>query len=81
MWFFIYKKESPKAIPKHIIDKGCSNYKNTNENIKQTKLMNYIINKFDGEIISKKYKKPFHGNKKHRKKWVKSPHKYSFRKD
>ena len=36
----------------------------------------HIIELFDGEILSDKYERPAY-----KKKWVKSPHKYTHRKD
>tara|TARA_B100000519_G_scaffold186036_1_gene181739 strand:- start:471 stop:635 length:165 start_codon:yes stop_codon:yes gene_type:complete len=40
-----------------------------------------LINVFSGEIIGKKYKPPTRTYKPYRKKYVKSAHNYSYRKD
>ena len=40
-----------------------------------------IIKVFDGEIIGDKYKPPVKPTRTYKKKYVKSPHKYSHRKD
>ena len=66
--------EAPKVIPNDIIDKGCSKYKNTEmSGLEQHR---HIIELFDGEILSDKYERPTY-----KKKWVKSPHKYTHRRD
>ncbi len=56
------------------MEKGCSKYKNTE--MSELEQHHYLIKVFDGEIISNKYEKPVY-----KRKWVKSPHKYSHRKD
>ena len=80
-WFRLVRKSAPKQIPKQILNKGCPQYSN---NKRQTPLEPYIkkiIDMFDGEIIGSKYV-PFKYYKKYKKrKYVKSPHNYSYRKD
>jgi len=77
-WFLLTgNEETPKAIPSDVIDKGCNKYKNTFIGYESgDKLTNKIINTFDGEIISSKYERPTY-----KRKYVKSPHKYSYRRD
>ena len=74
-WFLVTRNsEAPKAIPIDIMDKGCSKYKNTEmSGLGQHR---HIIKLFDGEILSDKYERPAY-----KKKWVKSSHKYTHRKD
>ena len=79
-WFFINKKEAPKTIPSEIINVGCNKYKNNNQN-ETSELIEIIINKFDGEIIRDKYKPPIKKRKTYKKKYVKSPHNYAYRRD
>jgi hypothetical protein len=56
------------------MDKGCSKYKNTEmSGLGQHR---HIIELFDGEILSDKYERPAY-----KKKWTKSPHKYTHRRD
>ena len=64
-WFSVYQDEAPKAIPLETIDRGCSKYKNTE--MSTLKEYSYIIDVFNGEIISDKYKKP-----KYKSKWTNS---------
>ena len=45
-WF-----DSPKVIPNEILYKGCKFRKDKFKNIYTTKLVLYIIDKFDGEVI------------------------------
>ena len=74
-WFTIFgQKAVPKVIPEDVMEIGCNKYKNTEmSGLEQHR---YIIELFDGEIISDKYERPIF-----KRKWVKSPHKYSHRKD
>ena len=46
MWF-----EQRKLIPKHILSKGCKFYDQNDKDINTTKIVAYMIDKFDGEII------------------------------
>jgi len=46
-----------------------------------TPLIKKIINTFDGEILGEKYKPPVKPTRAYKKKYVKSPHKYSYRRD
>ena len=81
-WFSLAKKEHPKPIPQEIINKGCSKYKNTELNNKiTTPVILTIMKAFDGEIVGEKYKPPVKPTRTYKKKYVKSPHKYSHRKD
>ena len=44
LWFKPYGKEKKeKTIPAHVLDKGCKYY--------TTKLVGYLIDKFDGEFL------------------------------
>tara|TARA_R100001530_G_scaffold134745_1_gene110235 strand:- start:197 stop:487 length:291 start_codon:yes stop_codon:yes gene_type:complete len=77
-WFTIVGQDrAPKAIPKEVMEKGCAKYENTNVEMSELE-QHPVMEVFDGEIISDKYKVPSY---KRRKKWVKSPHKYNHRKD
>ena len=65
------------------MNKGCSHYKN-NALIGYKagdKLIDRIINTFNGEIIGDKYKPPVKPTKTYKRKYVKSPHKYAYRRD
>ena len=74
-WFLVTgNNEAPKAIPSDIIDKGCDKYKCTP--YESTPILEYIIKTFDGEVISSKYERLTY-----KRKYVKSPHKYSYRRD
>ena len=65
---------APKTIPIETMEKGCSKYKNTEmSGLEQHR---HIIELFDGEILSDKYERPTY-----KKKWTKSPHKYTHRRD
>ena len=81
-WFDIVGGDIPKQIPNNVFDKGCGKYMNNVSNGKKTgdKLVDKIIEVFDGEIISNKYE-PSVNYKPYKKKWVKSSHNYSHRKD
>ena len=77
-WFRDVEGTSPKEIPVSVFDKGCKHYKNTNMVDSESELLILISNKFDGEILSDKYeiyRKPY------KKKYVKSSHNYSYRRD
>jgi len=72
-WF-----RSRKKIPMHIVDKGCSYYRQrTSEDVKADNIITHIIDVFDGEILKRE---PIRKTYK-RKKYVKSKHKYGERKD
>ena len=45
------------------------------------KLTDRIINTFNGEIVSEKYQPPVIKRKTYKRKYIKSPHKYSYRRD
>ena len=47
----------------------------------ESELLHKIIKVFDGEILGDKYKPPVKPTKTYKRKYVKSPHKYSYRKD
>mgnify|MGYP003131012319 FL=1 len=82
-WFHLNQGKRPKQIPKDILNVGCSKYKN-NVSIGYKagdKLTDKIINTFDGEILGDKYEPPSKPTKTYKRKYVKSPHKYSHRKD
>ena len=82
-WFSLKGNSTPKKIPEEIINKGCSKYTN-NVSIGYkagNKLTDKIINTFNGEIVSDKYQPPVKKRKPFKRKYVKSPHNYSYRKD
>ena len=80
-WFHLNQGKRPKQIPKDILNVGCSKYKNNNIIKSESELLNQIIKVFDGEIIGDKYEPPSKPTKTYKRKYVKSPHKYSCRKD
>ena len=63
------------------MNKGCSQYKNNNMVKSESELLHQVIKVFDGEILGVKYKPPIKPTITYKKKYVKSPHKYSHRKD
>jgi len=74
--------EAPKVIPNDIIDKGCSKYKNTElKNKITTPVILAIMKAFNGEILGDKYKPRIKETKTYKRKYVKSPHKYTNRRD
>ena len=82
-WFKDVQGTSPQEIPVSIEDKGCKHYKNTNLVDSESEDLKIILEKFDGEILSDKYevykyRKPY---KPYKRKYVKSAHNYSYRKD
>ena len=80
-WFKDVQGTSPQEIPVSVENVGCKHYKNTNLVKLESKHLRLILDKFDGEILSDKYevyKKPY---KPYKKKYVKSAHNYSYRKD
>ena len=82
-WFSLAKKGHPKPIPQEVMSKGCSQYKN-NVSIGYKagdELTDKIINKFDGEIVGDKYEPPVKPIRTYKRKYVKSPHKYAYRRD
>ena len=82
-WFKIKANSTPKKIPKDVINKGCNKYLN-NMSIGYkagNDLTTKIINTFNGEIVSEKYEPPIKKKKSYKKKYVKSAHNYSYRKD
>ena len=82
-WFKIKRDSAPKKIPKDVINKGCDKYLN-NVSIGYkagNKLTDRIINVFDGEIVGEKYEPPVRERKSYKKKYVKSAHNYSYRRD
>ena len=82
-WFHLNQGKRPQQIPEEIINKGCKQYKN-NVSIGYKagdKLTDRIINTFNGEIVSEKYQPPVIKRKTYKRKYIKSPHKYSYRRD
>tara|TARA_R100001082_G_scaffold73842_2_gene42532 strand:- start:154 stop:462 length:309 start_codon:yes stop_codon:yes gene_type:complete len=82
-WFHLNQGKRPKQIPEETLKVGCNHYKN-NASIGYkagNKLTDKIINTFDGEIIGDKYKPPVKPTKTYKRKYVKSPHKYAYRRD
>ncbi len=63
------------------MSKGCSQYKNNNMIKSESELLHQVIKVFDGEILGDKYEPPVKPTRTYKKKYVKSPHKYSHRKD
>ncbi len=80
-WFKLKDNSTPKEIPKDVIVKGCSKYYNTSIGLSKSNLQQLLIEKFDGETVGDKYEPPIKQTKEYKRKWVKSPHKYSHRKD
>tara|TARA_R110000824_G_scaffold263310_3_gene452012 strand:- start:6217 stop:6519 length:303 start_codon:yes stop_codon:yes gene_type:complete len=78
-WFEIVLGSRPKKIPIDTFEKGCKQYKNIN-NENPSALINKVIETFDGEILSKKYKPPKY-IKNYKKKDYKSRHNYTHRRD
>ena len=82
-WFKLVHGSMPKMIPMNTFNEGCKQYKN-NVSIGYkagNKLTDRIINTFNGEIVSDKYQPPVKKRKTYKRKYVKSPHNYSYRKD
>ena len=78
-WFSIYNEEHPKHIPNDVFKEGCKQYKNTEmSGLEQHR---QFIQMIDGEILSNKYNPPIKQKRTYKKKYVKSPHNYSHRKD
>ena len=78
-WFRVNQDLAPKAIPIDTMNKGCSKYKNTEmSGLEQHR---QFIQMIDGEIVSSKYNPPIKQKRTYKKKYVKSPHNYSHRKD
>ena len=48
---YCYWFKYPKFIPSDILNKGCKHRKPMQEKINTTKMVGYIIERFDGEII------------------------------
>ena len=82
-WFKLIGGSTQKKIPEDILNKGCSKYENNASigNQSGDKLTTKLINVFNGEIVGKKYKPPTRTYKPYKKKYVKSAHNYSYRKD
>jgi len=80
-WFKDIDGTPPKVIPEEVYNKGCTKYKNTNMVMSVSEQQQLILNKFDGEILSDKYKIYKRQYKTYKKKYVKSAHNYSYRKD
>ena len=78
-WFSIYSEEHPKHIPIDVFNKGCKKYKNTE--MSGLEQHHQLIEMIDGEILSSKYNPPIKQKRAYKKKYVKSPHNYSHRKD
>lgn len=84
-WFPLNQGKHPQLIPEDVMQKGCNKYKN--EGIhgeymgNTTPLIKQIIKVFDGEILGEKYKPPKRKYKTYKKKYVKSPHNYAYRRD
>ena len=82
-WFNLKGNSTPKKIPENIINKGCDKYLN-NVSIGYKagdELTDKLINTFNGEIVGDKYQPPIRKRKTYKRKYVKSPHKYSYRRD
>ena len=82
-WFSLVGNSTPKQIPKNVINKGCDKYLN-NVSIGYKagdELTDKLINTFNGEIVGEKYEPPVRKRKSYKKKYVKSAHNYSYRRD
>jgi len=81
-WFKLKGNSTPKKIPNDVVDKGCGKYENDSggEDV-LTPVILAIINKFDAEIIGSKYEPPVKKRNQYKKKYVKSAHNYSYRRD
>ena len=80
-WFKDINGTPPKVIPEEVYNKSCSKYKNTNMVMSVSEQQQLILDKFDGEILSDKYKIHKRQYGTYKKKYVKSAHNYSYRKD
>jgi len=63
------------------MSKGCGHYKNNNMVKSESGLLHQLVKVFDGEILGDKYNPPSRRRKTYKKKYVKSAHNYSHRKD
>ena len=77
-WFKLVNNSTPKAIPEDTLQKGCKQYKNNNRVKSESELLRQVIEVFNGEIIGEKYVPTY---KTYKKKYVKSSHNYTYRKD
>ena len=48
---YCYWFTKPRIIPRDIINKGCKHRKAVTDNVNTTKIVGYIIDKFNGEFI------------------------------
>tara|TARA_R100000458_G_C8207411_1_gene196032 strand:- start:136 stop:435 length:300 start_codon:yes stop_codon:yes gene_type:complete len=80
-WFKLAKKSAPKQIPEEVFDKACPQYKNNKRLTPLTLGQQRLIKAFDGEIIGTKHVPFINFYKRKKRKYVKSPHKYAYRKD
>ncbi len=82
-WFKLSQKSAPKQIPDDVMTKGCSQYSNdVSIGYKAgNELTDKVIKVFNGEIIGEKYKPFRYYTKRKKRKYVKSPHNYAYRKD
>ena len=74
---------SLERVHSYILNIGWSKYQNNASigNQAGNELTTKLINVFNGEIVGKKYKPPTRTYKPYKKKYVKSAHNYSYRKD
>ena len=80
-WFELVHGSNPKLIPINTFNNGCKQYKNTlMEYNTSNKLIDKIIEVFDGEILSDKYEPP-KKQKYYKKKKYTTRHNYTERKD
>ena len=84
-WFSLVQGKHPNLIPEDVMQKGCHKYENkgrVKEGLgKGSLILKKIIEVFDGEILGEKYKPPKKKVKAYKKKYVKSPHNYAYRRD
>ena len=51
LWFERYNRQRKRHIPSDILLKGCSHHKYKHKQTSKTKIVAYILETFDGEII------------------------------
>jgi len=51
LWFERYRQQRKRRIPLEVLLKGCSHQESKYKQTSTTKIVAYILEKFDGEII------------------------------
>ena len=80
-WFKLKVNSTPKKMPIDIINKGCDKYENDSLGKLESELVDHVVKVFDGETIGTKYEPPVKKRNQYKKKYVKSAHNYSYRRD